>query len=198
MEEWVPKGQSLKATIVRAKKETSDAMKKIFEIFESLFGQTVQERWEELLTEAEEKDGTGLAGGNTHKSWDTFRLCQRKLMLEVFEQDAAEQQREYILQELNITDAITLRKWLQRVRYLSRTLEYLPCLVDSPETPLNTDRMDKPLGETKLCGLIMRTIPTEWAEQYHLDSNNPRVPVESGRLFHTLENIKKIVKACRK
>ena len=84
------------------------------------------------------------------------------------------------------------------MRYLSRMLKYLPCLADSPETLPNTDRMDKPLGETKLCGLIMRTVPAKWSEQYHLDSNNPRVPVESKRLFNTLKNIEKVVKARRK
>ena len=175
MDVWVLKWQSLKDAVAWARKETSDAIKKIFEIFESLLGQTARERWAELLTDALDKDGTRLADSTTHESWDTFRLCQRKFLLEVFEQDAAEQQREYLLQGLKITDAIPLRKWLQRVRYLLRTLEYLPCLADSPETPLTTELMDKPLGETELCNLIMRTIPPELSEQYHLDSNDPRV-----------------------
>ena len=90
MEEWVLKGQSLKAVTLCAKKETSDALKKIFEIFESLLSRPAQEHWEELLVEAEENDETSLAVGNTHKSWDMFWLCQQKFLLQIFKQDTAE------------------------------------------------------------------------------------------------------------
>ena len=82
-------------------------------------------------------------------------------MLEVFSQDAAKKQREYLLFHLKINWQITLRAWVARIEHLSRICAYLPCLADSAEAPENLERASKPLSSQELCGLIMRAIPQE-------------------------------------
>lgn len=92
------------------------------------------------------------------RSASRFRFGKWELMLE---------EREHLFFHLRMNwQAMLLRAWwVTRVEHLSRVYEYLPRLADSAEAPENLERASKPLSPRELCGLIMRAIPHEWADQ---------------------------------
>ena len=92
------------------------------------------------------------------QSWLSLRLCQREFLLEVFQKDAAEKQRDYIQYQLKKPSEMSLRNWVARLRYLARAIRYLPCLADSKETPPGIKRNNRELTEYELCSVIMQAI----------------------------------------
>ena len=115
-------------------------------------------------------------------------------MLEVFSQDAAEKQRKYLLFHLKMNWQITLRTWVTRVEHLSRICAHLPCPADSAEALEGLERASRPLSLQELCGLIMRAIPQEWADQYRLMTDSSLVPVEVDKLMSCLQKIETLKK----
>ena len=110
-------------------------------------------------------------------------------MLEMFKQDATKKEQEEILYNSKCTYHMNLHPWVQHVWYLSRAARYLPCLADHREAPEGVEQMDKPLTEVKLCGLILRAIPNEWADTYRVGGDE-LVPANSDRLLTKLEKLK--------
>ena len=80
------------------------------------------------------------------RSVSRLRFCQRDLILEVFLQDGAEKQREYLLFHFKINWQITLRMWVTQIEHLLRICAYLPCLADNTEAPEDLERASKPLN----------------------------------------------------
>ena len=107
-------------------------------------------------------------------------------MLEVFKKDAAEKEQEYIVYNLKCTYLMNLWLWVQRVRYLLKVVKYLPCLADHKEAPKGIGRIDKPLAEVELCGLILRANPNKLADAYRVGRDD-LVPTNSGPLLTKLE-----------
>ena len=122
------------------------------------------------------------------QTWLSLRLCQREFLLEVFQKDAAEKQRDYIQYQLKKPSEMSLRNWVARLRYLSRAIKYLPCLADSEDAPPGMERNNRDLTEYELCGVIMRAIKQKWIDMYRL-ARHPMVPVDSANFVSALEDV---------
>ena len=94
---WQGEGERIKASIKQAGETRDKAVKALFSVFESVLGQAASGRWDQIVAKicvgGSATDETSSDG----RSVSRFRFCQRELMLEVFSQDAAEKQREYLL-----------------------------------------------------------------------------------------------------
>jgi len=189
LQEWRQVGLPLKKDQDDAGKTRDRAVSRFFETFENLLGQATSGRWGLIVAKICVGGSTDNETSSDGKSLVRFSLCQHELLLEVFKQDAAEKEREYLLINIRFTYKMSLRAWIQRVEYLSALLEFLPCLADSKNAPTNLERMSKPLSELELCGMIMRAIPTEWVDQYHLLANSELVPMDKSKLLIALEKI---------
>ena len=89
---------------------------------------------------------------------------------------------------------IALRTWVAQIEHLLRICAYLPCLADSAEAPEGLERASKPMSLQELCGLIMRAIPQECADQYRLMADSSLVPVEVDKLMSCLQKIETLEK----
>ena len=118
-----------------------------------------------------------------------LQKCQREFLLDVFQQDAAENQREYLQHCLKLPREMYLRAWVTRIRYLSRMARYLPCLADMEDAPAGIERANRELSEIELCQLIMRAIPSEWRESYRCLPQGRFTPADSDKLLRDLEPI---------
>ena len=115
--------------------------------------------------------------------------CQREFLLDCFQQDAAENQREYLQHCLKMPWEMYLRAWVTRIRHLSRMVRYLPCLADMEDAPAGIERANRELSKIELFQLIMRAIPSEWRESYRCLPQGRFTPADSDKLLRDLEPI---------
>ena len=118
-----------------------------------------------------------------------FGRCQREFMLDVFRQDAAEEQIEYLTIHVRLPWEMMLRPWVSRIRDLSRAIKYLPCLADSDDAPKGEERANVPLNDREICHIIMRAIPSAWREEYRCTPEGRFTPTNSDELLRRLEPI---------
>ena len=192
LQTWQAEGAILKEEVKKATEARDKAIAAVFSVFESILGVAASGRWERIVAKICTGRGTTDEQSSDGRSVSRFRFCQRELMLEVFEQDAAERQREYMLFHLKMSWKVTLRAWVTRIQHLSRLTTYLPCLADSAEAPQGLERANRALSPQELCALIMRAIPTEWRDQYRLMAGSTLVPVDVEKLVIDLSNIEQL------
>ena len=192
LQAWQAEGANLKEEVKKATEARDKAIAAVFSVFESILGVAASGRWDRIVakicpagTSTDEQSSDG-------RSVSRFRFCQRELMLEVFEQDAAEHQREYMLFHLKMSWKVMLRAWVTRIEHLLRLTKYLPCLADSAEAPQGLERANRALSPQELCALIMRAIPTEWQDQYRLMAGSTLVPVDVEKLVLDLSKIEQL------
>ena len=164
-----------------------------FETFERLLSEPARDRWASITLKVTTQKNWTDDKGDAHaeergQTWLSLRLCQREFLLEIFQKDAAERQRDYLLYQLKKPGKQSLRNWVARLRYLSRAIKYLPCLADSEDAPPGIERTNRELTEYELCSVIMRAIKQKWIDQYRL-GGHPIVPVQSARFVSTLEDV---------
>ena len=168
-------------------------LRQAFETFERLLSEPARDRWASITLKVTTQKNWTDDKGDAHaeargQTWLSLRLCQREFLLEVFQKDAAEKQRDYLLYQLKKPGRQSLRNWVARLRYLSRAIKYLPCLADSDDTPPDIERTNRELTEYELCSVIMRAIKQKWIDQYRL-GGHPLVPIDSARFVSTLEDV---------
>ena len=73
--------------------------------------------------------------------------CIREFMLDVFKQDAAEKEREYLQLYLRLPWEMSLRALVNRIRDLSNKVKYLPCLAEAEGAPEGCVAMNYPLSK---------------------------------------------------
>ena len=194
MQHWQAENERIEGVLQKARETRDKSVKALFSVFESILGQAASDSWYCIVSKVCVGGSTTDETSSDGRSASRFRFCQRELMLEVFLQDAAEKQREYLLFHLKMNWQISLRAWVTRVEHLLRICAYLPCLADSAEAPEGLERASRPLSSQELCGLIMRAIPQEWADQYRLMADSSLVPVEVDKLMSCLHKIETLEK----
>ena len=176
----------MKVALDETRRDRKKGIKRILNQFEALLGQTVRAQWERIMERVcvkADKDPPPPSELNM----TNLRRCLREFMLDIFKQDAAEKEREYLQFYLRLPWEMTLRAWVNRIRDLSRKLKYLPCLAEAEGAPEGSEAMNRPLSEIELCQLIMRAIPSDWADEYRV--NHPFVKTDSDALVRELEPI---------
>ena len=98
---------------------------------DSILGLAASGRWDRIVAEICMGGTTTADQSSDCHSVSRFRYCQRKLMLEVFERDVAERQREYMLFHLKMSWKVMLHGWVTRIEHMSRLTELLKYILDS-------------------------------------------------------------------
>ena len=164
LQAWESKKTELENQIDTGKVTLAWYLTKAFDTFERLLSEPARDRWQTIVVKITARKPWTDEKGVVHKdkemgqSWLSLRLCQREFLLEVFQKDAAEKQRNYIQHQLKKPGEMCLRNWVARLRYLARAIRYLPCLADSKEAPPRIKRNNRELTEYKLCSVIMQAI----------------------------------------
>ena len=108
LQHWEATGDKLKAAHEEARRDCDKAIKRIFDQFETLLGQTAHAQWERIVERVcvqQDKDPPPPVG----LSMTNLGKCLREFMLDVFKQDAAEKEREYLQFYLRLPWEMSLR-----------------------------------------------------------------------------------------
>ena len=188
---WEAKKVSLKASLDEAREKRGKAIQKIFDQFENLLGHKARARWSGLIVRTCVKDHPATEPAPPPElSMKNLQKCHREFWLDVFQQDAAENQREYLQHCLKMPWEMYLRAWVTRIRHLPRMVRYLPCLADMEDAPAGIERANRELSEIELCQLIMRAIPSEWRESYRCLPQGRFTRADSDKLLCDIEPLK--------
>ena len=138
LQAWESRKTELENQINNGKVTLAWYLAKAFDTFERLLSEPARDRWQTIVVKITARkpwtDEKGVVHANEMgQSWLSLRLCQREFLLEVFQKDAAEKQRDYIMYQLKKPAEMSLRNWVARLRYLARAIRYLPCLADSKD-----------------------------------------------------------------
>jgi hypothetical protein len=113
--------------------------------------------------------------------------------LTVFNCDAAERQKAYMMGSLKKPRQLTIQKHVSRCEVLNSYLGHLPTLCDSPLAVASTKKGNVPFNEATLASILLATCPTDWSNQYKM---NHKTLLELTRsMLLNLENIEKVFAA---
>ena len=91
MQAWEAKKVSLKASLDKAREKRGKAIQKVFDQFENLLGHKARARWSSLIVRTCVKDHPATEPAPPPElSMKNLQKCHREFLLDVFQQDAAE------------------------------------------------------------------------------------------------------------
>jgi hypothetical protein len=123
--------------------------------------------------------------GLLHKS---FYDCVIFLLLTVFSNSAAEQERYYITNILKRSQHISMRQFVQHVEQLNSYIMQLPCWYYSPSAKPCTIPMNGPFAEADLGSHVLWMCPHTWQDQFNLHKKGT-TPMDMRLLLMPLEAI---------
>ena len=188
----------LKAALLKKKEAEGDlaeAAEGFFSLYANLLSKDTRFHWDKIVTSQVGSAPWTDLQGNEHaeargKCKQSFEDCITFHLLDMFPNDAAEQQRFYISNVLKKPQRVTVRHFVQRVEQLNGYLSHLPCLYDSPRANAATKAVAA-YDEAELANLILRMCPESWQDQYDLTQDS--VPQSVRKLLGILENVEKVV-----
>ncbi len=139
-------------------------------------------------------DGS-LNKGPRKKDWDSFLDCIKLHKLTIFSCDAVKLQRYYMQQHIRKPQRVTIRAFVTRMGLLNDYLAYLPTVKDSSMAIADTKKGNIPFDDADLAGIVLKTVPTLWVNQYNL--THLTLPKSPRLLLPDLENIKRVMKEKR-
>ena len=145
----------------------------IFALYENLLDKTALLKWNKIF----------------HKQIGTSpwtNLNGKFHLLQVFSDDAAEQQKYYINIHLKKPAKVTILHFADPVEQLNSYLTHLPGHIDSPKAIPSTKRI-KPFEEAELAQLILHTCHPKWQDQYNL--NQGFIPQSLRSTIKILKNV---------
>ncbi len=123
----------------------------------------------------------------TSKSLDDC-IMFHKLM--VFNCDAVEHQKAYMMGSLKKPRQLTIRKHVSRCEVMNGYIGHLPMLQDSPLAVASTKKRNVPFNEATLASIVLATCPMDWRNQYEMNHKTVRESTRS--MLTDLENIEKV------
>jgi len=112
-------------------------------------------------------------------------------LLTVFPNNAAEQERYYIMNVLKKPQRVSIRQFVQRVEQHNSYIAQLPCWYYSPSIKVKTVPMNVSFAEADLASHILRMCPYTWQDQYNLHEKGG-APTDIRSLLQSLEAIKRV------
>ena len=143
-----------------------------FSLFRRMLAGPAKEQWDmidnEVHSDATHTDLQGLTvRGPRKKTWATLDLCIEKHKLFVFQVNAADVTRQYLLQGIRKPDDVRVRWFIQRVATINRDLSLMPCLALNTRTSKEVVPTNVPFNGVEMCDIIIRSLPQDWQTQYH-------------------------------
>ena len=104
--------------------------------------------------------------GPRRRSWATLDLCIEKHKLQVFQIDAADEQRRYLSKGVRKPFEVKIRWFMMRVKAMNRDLALMPCLATYTQASKVVVPTNVPFNGAEMCGIIIHCLPQDWQTQY--------------------------------
>jgi hypothetical protein len=121
----------------------------------------------------------------------SFEDCVMFHLLTVFPNNAADQERYYIMNVLKKPQRISIRQFVQHVEQLNSYILQLPCWYYSPSMKTNTIPSNMSFPEADLASHVLRMCPYTWQDQYNLHKKGGAL-TDMRSLLQSLEAIERI------
>ncbi len=156
--------------IAEATTQHDKAAADMFQLYANLLSVNARYAWNKIVHKQTEADPyMDLQGlikkgpwGMSHKSSED---CVMFHLLTVFPNNAAEQERYYIMNVLKKSQRISICQFVQRVEQLNSYILQLPCWYYSPSVKTNTIPMNLPFAKADLASHVLQMCPYTWQDQ---------------------------------
>jgi hypothetical protein len=169
------------------------AAEDMFQLYANLLSVNARYTWNKIVQEQTSANPyTDLQGltkkGPRRMSCKSFDDCVTFHLLTLFPNNAAEQERYYIMNVLKKPQRASIHQFVQCVEQLNSYILQLPCWYYSPSVKANTIPMNVPFAKADLSSHILRMCPYAWQDQYNLHKKGG-TPVDMRLLRLSLEAI---------
>jgi hypothetical protein len=121
----------------------------------------------------------------------SFMNCIKLHKLTVFPADAVEKQCYYMQQTIKKSQQVMVRQFVSRMGILNDYLSYLPTVYNLSMAVAGTKKMNVPIDEADLAGIMLNAVPSSWVNQYNMMHSTL---LKSHRaLLNDLEAIKEVM-----
>jgi hypothetical protein len=122
----------------------------------------------------------------------SFEDCVMFHLLTMFPNNAAEQERYYIITNvLNKPQRVSIHQFVPHVEQLNFYILQLPCWYYSPSVKTNTISMNVPFAEADLSSHVLQMFSYAWQDQYNLHEKGG-TPMDMRLLFLSLKAIEHV------
>jgi hypothetical protein len=187
--------QALEA-VAEATTQRDKAAADMFQLYANLLSVNARYPWNKIVQEQTKADPyMDLQGlirkGPRGMSRKSFEDCVMFDLLTVFPNNAAEQERYYIMKVLKKPQRVSIRQFVQRVERVNSYISQLPCWYYSPSVKTNTIPMNAPFAKADLSSHVLQMCPYAWQDQYNLHKKDG-APVDMRLLLQSLEAIERV------
>jgi hypothetical protein len=151
----------------RAKAEST--AKDIFQFYANLLSVDAKYVWNKIIQEQTQSDPyTDLQGiskkGPRGLLYKLIDDCVMFHLLTVFPNNAAEQERYYLMNVLKKPQCVSVHQFVQRVKQLNSYIMQLPCWFYSPSVKPTTILVNVPFTKADLASHVLRMCPLMWRQ----------------------------------
>jgi hypothetical protein len=122
---------------------------------------------------------------------ESFNDCLMFHLLTAFPNNAAEQEKYYILNVLKKPQHVSMRQFVRHVEQLNAYITQVPCFFYSPNANASTKPENVPFTEAELGAHVLRMCPIQWQDQYNLNKKG-MMPMGMCLLLISLEAIERV------
>ena len=187
----------LAAKYIRLESQLKDKILKMLDTFRGYIGEDLRHVWDDIIqSKFGTKPWTNLQGVENDEeeleyNLDAFELAWMFWMRHVFQEDAAEQNLEYLNFGIRRPWKVPPRVFVMRVSQISGYTSYLPCAYYSPMATSQTTIPQK-LTDPQLAQLALRLCPEKWKHMWKAyDKGQPQDLEEMIKFMEQQEGIDK-------
>jgi hypothetical protein len=184
-----------KVRSAEVKAECATKIGACYDLFAQLLADKPQVQWDHIIMEVHNKDPwTGLDGtkhkGLFVKSPKFLEDCITFHKLTLFNCDAAEQQKAYMMGSLRKPNLMIIQNHMSHCETMNGYITLLPTLQDSTSMVTSIEKGNIVFNDATLAGIVLATTLVEWWNQYEM--NHRTVPESPRAMLQDLENIEKV------
>jgi hypothetical protein len=124
-------------------------------------------------------------------SCESFNNCVMFHLFTAFPINAAEQEKYYVTNLLEMPQRVNVRQFVRRVEQLNTYIAQMPCFYYSPHANASNKPENVPFTEAELGAHVLRMCPLQWQDQYNMNKKG-MTPMDMHLLLTLLEAIERI------
>jgi hypothetical protein len=179
-----------------AKIQRDTAATKMFQFYANLLSLDAKYAWNKIVWEQTEADPYKDLQGVSKKgprglTREPFNKCVMFHFLNVFSNNAAEQEKKYLSNVLKKPQRVGVRQFVQRIEQLNAYVAQLPCWYYSPSYVTGMIPANVSFTEADLASHFLQMCLHQWQDQYNLQEKG-MTPMDMRTLLASLEAIERI------
>jgi hypothetical protein len=176
-----------------AKSQKEAAATEMFQFYANLLSSDAKYEWNKIVREQTEADPFNDLKGVSRKGprgllRESFDDCVMFHLLNVFPNNAAEQEKYYLSNVLKKPQRVGIRQFVQQVEQLNAYVMQLPCWYYCPSYNAGMMPAIVPFTEADLASHVLWMCPLQWQDQYNLQEKG-MTPMDMRSLQASLEAI---------